>query len=392
MPPQLELDCVSKSYGKQVVLHGVSVRIEPGELVVVLGESGSGKSTLLRLIAGLEACSSGAVLMQGVDQKNVPPHQRSIGIVFQNGNGYEHLSVRENLELAFMASKNRSGDKRSEVNRWIELVQIGSLLSQKLCLLSGGQQQRVALARAYLSGKSLLLMDEPLASLDYIHRSELRELIRNEHRERGQTLVYVTHDSDEAMLLADRIVLLSQGQVIQAGVPRDVYLRPVSLLAGKRLGRQLMSEIELPIAWFENSDRQGLEGRTVRCGVRPHDWTLVSIAFGGEADLLGGYPADFVAGPNSTFESLQKSEGGGLLKIGGRILQASWLGDSWLVRMESDQGGLELAVSAGALSVELSNKLECVGSRDSSSSVGDAFAVATIPIRRLSFFPPNGGA
>ena len=389
MPPQLELDCVSKSYGKQVVLRDVSIRIESSELVVVLGESGSGKSTLLRLIAGLEACSSGAVLVQGVDQKNVPPHQRSIGIVFQNGNGYEHLSVCENLELAFKASKNPSGDKRSEVNRWIELVQIGSLVSQKLCLLSGGQQQRVALARAYLSGKSLLLMDEPLASLDYIHRSELRELIRNEHRERGQTLVYVTHDSDEAMLLADRIVLLSQGQVIQAGTPRDVYLRPVSLLAGKRLGRHLMSEVELPIAWFENSDRQGLEGRTVRCGVRPHDWTLVSIAFEGRADLPGNTPADFIAGPNGTCMSLRKPDG--LLKISGRILQASWLGDSWLIRMECSQGGLELAVSAGALSVDLNNKLESVGSKDSSSSVGDTFALATIPIARLAFFPPNGG-
>lgn len=390
MQPQLELDCVSKSYGKQVVLHGVSMRIEPGELVVVLGESGSGKSTLLRLIAGLEACSSGAVLVRGVDQKNVPPHQRSIGIVFQNGNGYEHLSVRENLELAFMASKNPSGDKRSEVNRWIELMQLGSLVSQKLCLLSGGQQQRVALARAYLSGKSLLLMDEPLASLDYIHRSELRELIRNEHRERGQTLVYVTHDSDEAMLLADRIILLSQGQVIQAGAPRDVYLRPVSLLAGKRLGRHLMSEIDLPIAWFENSDGQGLEGRTVPCGVRPHDWTLVSIASEGGADLLGSTPADFIAGPNGTCMSFQKPEG--LLKISGRILQASWLGDSWLVRMEFNQGELELAVSAGALSVDLNNKFESIGSKDWSSSAGEVLAVVTIPIARLSPFPPDGGA
>jgi ABC-type sugar transport system ATPase subunit len=391
MPPQLELDCVSKSYGKQVVLHGVSIRIEQGELVVVLGESGSGKSTLLRLIAGLEACSSGAVLLQGVDQKNVPPHQRSIGIVFQNGNGYEHISVRENLELAFMASKNPSGDKRSEVNRWIELVQIGSLVSQKLCLLSVGQQQRVALARAYLSGKSLLLMDEPLASLDYIHRSELRELIRNEHRGRGQTLVYVTHDSDEAMLLADRIVLLSQGQVIQAGGPQDIYLRPVSLLAGKRLGRHLMNEIELPIAWFENSGRQGLEGRTVRCGVRPEDWTLVSIAFGREADLLPGAPADFVAGLNGNFVILQQPDGGRLVKACGRISKASWLGDSWLVRRESNRGGLELSVSAGALSVDLSNQLDSVGSKDLSSSVGDVFAVVTIPIARLSPFLQMGG-
>jgi hypothetical protein len=192
------------------------------------------------------------------------------------------------------------------------------------------------------------------------------------------------------MLLADRIVLLSQGQVIQAGVPRDIYLRPVSLLAGKRLGRHLMNEIELPIAWFENSGRQGLEGRTVRCGVRPHDWTLVSIASAGWADLPGSTPADFIAGSNGTCMSFQKPEG--LLKICGRILQASWLGDSWLVRMAFHQSELELAVSAGALGVDLNNNLESVGSRDLSSSIGDVFAVVTIPIARLSPFPPNGGA
>lgn len=392
MPPQLELDCVSKSYGKQVVLEGVSICIEPGELVVVLGESGSGKSTLLRLIVGLEACCSGSVLVQGVDQKNVPPHQRSIGIVFQNGNGYEHLSVRENLELALMASKIPSGDKRSEVNRWIELTQIGSLVSQKLCLLSGGQQQRVALARAFLSGKRLLLMDEPLASLDYIHRSELRELIRKEHRARGQTLVYVTHDSDEAMLLADRIVLLSQGRIIQAGSPRDIYLRPTSLLAGKRLGRTLMNELELPIAWFENAGQQGSEDRTIRCGVRPHDWALVSIAFGGAADLQSDVPPVFIADTGCASMSLQKAAGGDLLKICGRILQARWLGDSWLVRVEGNLGGLELSVSTSAISMELSNRLESLEAKDSWSSGGGAFVTAAIPLRQLLFFSPNGGA
>lgn len=391
MPPQLELDCVSKSYGKHTVLDGVSIRVEPGELLVVLGESGSGKSTLLRLIAGLEACCAGSVFVHGVDQKNVPPHQRSIGIVFQNGNGYEHLSVRENLELAFMASKNPTRDKRSEVNRWIELAQIGSLVSQKLCLLSGGQQQRVALARAYLSGKCLLLMDEPLASLDHIHRSELRELILKENRDRGQTLVYVTHDSDEAMLLADRIALLSQGQIVQAGAPRDIYLRPVSLLAGKRLGRALMNEMELPIAWFENLGQQGSEDRTVRCGVRPHDWTLVSIAFGRGVEMQGGEPPAFIADPDGVSTSLQKAAGEDLLKIRGRILQSRWLGDSWLIRIESNLGGLELSVSANALSLELSNKLETVGAKDAWRTIGDAFATATIPLRQLVLFCPNGG-
>jgi len=393
MPPQLELDCVSKSYGKQVVLHGVSIRVEPGELMVVLGESGSGKSTLLRLIAGLEGCCAGSVLMHGVDQKNVPPHQRSVGIVFQNGNGYEHLSVRENLELAFMASRNPPGDKLSEVNRWIELTQIGSLVSQKLNLLSGGQQQRVALARAYLSGKSLLLMDEPLASLDYIHRSDLRELIRKEHRDRGQTLVYVTHDSDEAMLLADRIILLSQGQIIQAGSPRDIYSRPVSLLAGKRLGRTLMNEVELPIKWFENYGQLGSEDRVIPCGVRPHDWTLVSIAFGGAADLQSGAPPDgFIADPDCTTMSLQKAADGDLISVCGRILQVRWLGDSWLVRIESDQGVLELSVSNHAISLELRNRLEFMEAKDLWSSSGGAFAMATIPLGQLALFPPNGGA
>jgi len=410
----LKLEKLSKSYGKLAVLKSLSLVVQQSEFVVILGESGSGKSTLLRLIAGLEPSSSGSIHLKGVDQKNVPPHKRSIGIVFQNGNGYDHLNVRENLELAVKTNLNLVGSPRAELERWIELTQLGPLLGQKLSQLSGGQQQRVALARAYLSGKSLILMDEPLSSLDHLHRNDLRTVILQKHRENQQTAIYVTHDSDEAMILADRIALLSEGQIVQAGPTRNVYLSPISLQAGKQLGRLRMDSIELPTGWLENRNQGGSQTQNMTCGVRPHDWTLTSIHFSNKSYAVPTKSGFQFEGPRTQFENSQSAElvratnslwpaacsdghgiersgNGELLLVCGRVIQVVWLGDSWLMKIKVLHYEMEISVLTNGLDIELDGILEKICTLSSLRETVEAFVSATIPLKRVSVFPFSEG-
>lgn len=410
----LKLEKLSKSYGKLAVLKSLSLVVQQSEFVVILGESGSGKSTLLRLIAGLEPCSSGSIHLKGVDQRNVPPHKRSIGIVFQNGNGYDHLNVRENLELAVKTNLNLVGSPRTELERWIELTQLGPLLGQKLSQLSGGQQQRVALARAYLSGKSLILMDEPLSSLDHLHRHDLRTVILQKHREHQQTAIYVTHDSDEAMILADRIALLSEGQIVQAGPTRNVYLSPISLQAGKQLGRLRMDSIELPKGWLENRNNGGSQTQTITCGVRPHDWTLRSIDFSNESYAVPAKSGFQFEEPTTQFENtqlvelvratssissaactdghgIQRAENGELLLVRGRIIQVVWLGDSWLIRIKMLRHNIEISVLTKEIAIELDNILAKMRARSLLRDSLEAIVSATIPLKSVLVFPFTGG-
>ncbi len=221
-PLAIELVGLEKHFGSALVLDQLSLGVVQGELLVVLGESGSGKSTLLKLIAGLEKPQNGSMRFSDVDQARILPHKRDVAVVFQNGNGYEHLSVRQNLDLA--AKKSSS----TQIFRWVDSLKLGNTLNQKLNQLSGGQLQRVAIARAMLSGKSIVLLDEPLAHLNQSLREEMRELILMVHKESKRTFVYVTHNSDEAFYLANRIAVLDSGRIQQVGEPRTVYCMPRS--------------------------------------------------------------------------------------------------------------------------------------------------------------------
>ncbi|MFY8200900.1 MAG: ATP-binding cassette domain-containing protein, partial [Pirellula staleyi] len=213
--PIIEIGNLVKRYGNQTVLSELSLSVRAGELLVVLGTSGSGKSTLLRLLAGLELANGGQLKIAGVEQSQVPPHKRDIAVVFQSGNGYSHLSVHENLILAAKAKGRYDRSNKVEMNHWIHELELQPWLQKKIPQLSGGQAQRVAIARAFLSGKSIVLLDEPLSNLDQPSRAEVRSIIARVHAQTNRTLIYVTHDSDEALFLASRIAVLASGRIQQ---------------------------------------------------------------------------------------------------------------------------------------------------------------------------------
>jgi multiple sugar transport system ATP-binding protein len=243
----LRLDGIVKRYDRALVLDNVSLEVEAGGFLALLGPSGCGKSTLLRIIAGLEPQDSGSVAIGGVVVDALRPAERDVAMVFQSYALYPHLSVRDNIALPLRMRRMTAAQRLPWVGRWLpgsrkliksfdaevarmaELLGLGELLRRRPGQLSGGQRQRVALARAMVRNPALFLMDEPLSNLD----AKLRVSARNEiialHRKMGAIFVYVTHDQAEAMTMADRIAVMSQGRLLQVGTPRDIYERPANL-------------------------------------------------------------------------------------------------------------------------------------------------------------------
>ncbi|MCY2984224.1 MAG: ABC transporter ATP-binding protein [Planctomycetota bacterium] len=312
----IEICDFEKTYGKTSVLNRLNLQVQQSELLVILGESGSGKSTLLRLIAGLEKPQSGKMRINGVDQFRVKPHKRDVAIVFQHGNGYGHLTVRQNLDLAAKYSS-----QSDQLDRWVEWLKIGPTLGQKLSQLSGGQAQRVAIARAMLSGKSIVLMDEPLAHLNQLLREEIRELVSSVQRETKRTIVYVTHDSDEAFYLATRVAVLNAGQIQQLSDPQSVFCKPSSKAVAKLLGQPTLDVIDLPTKWFDGAP--GSESEVCECGVRSHDWRIERI-----------HVASF--GQVETRKIGTSLEAGKVL-LNGVIVGCHWLGNRWLIEIDCPQ-------------------------------------------------------
>jgi multiple sugar transport system ATP-binding protein len=268
-PLAIEIADLDKHFGGTMVLNGLHLNIERGELLVVLGDSGCGKSTLLKLIAGLDRAQTGTIRIAGAEQANVLPHKRDVAMVFQDGNGYEHLSVRQNLELAAKHSPE------NQLQRWVDGLRLGTNLKQKLSQLSGGELQRVAIARAMISGKSIVLLDEPLSHLNQCLREEIRDLILKVHVESKKTFVYVTHDSEEAFYLANRIAVLADGKIRQIGDPRTVYLSSNSKQVAQLLGQPTMDFIQVPRSWVKKEELPSEV--VVECGLRSHDWRIQSI-------------------------------------------------------------------------------------------------------------------
>jgi len=231
----LAVEGLSRRYGRVAALDSVSLAIAPGELVAVVGYSGSGKSTLLRLIAGLEQPSSGTVAIDGRPVSGpsvfVPPEERGIGMMFQDYALFPHLSVLGNVR--FGLRRRRGEAARAIARRALEKVGLADREAAYPHMLSGGEQQRVALARALVPEPGVLLMDEPFSNLDRRTRDLVREETATVIRDSGATAVLVTHDHDDAMRLADRIVLMQAGRIVQAGTTEDLYRRPASLTAAR---------------------------------------------------------------------------------------------------------------------------------------------------------------
>jgi putative spermidine/putrescine transport system ATP-binding protein len=232
----IELRKVSKSYGPLVALAEADLSIAKGEFVTVLGPSGSGKTTLLNLIAGMLRPSAGEIFIDGRNATDLPPGKRDLGMVFQNYALMPHMTIFENIAFPLRVRWLSSAEIRRKVEEVLELVRLPNVADRKPRQLSGGQQQRVSLARCIVYNPALILMDEPLGALDKKLREQMQLEIKRLHTELGITILYVTHDQEEALTLSDRIVLMNRGEIEQAGPPDELYFRPRTVFAADFLG------------------------------------------------------------------------------------------------------------------------------------------------------------
>ena len=225
---------VSKSYdGETLVVRSLDAEIERGEFLTLLGPSGSGKTTCLMMLAGFQMPTSGEIQIDGKSVQNIPPHRRGIGMVFQNYALFPHMSVGKNLAFPLQVRKISKDQQSARIKRALELVRLEGFDNRIPRELSGGQQQRVAIARALVFEPELVLMDEPLGALDRALRDEMQYELRRIHRELGVTMVYVTHDQQEAMVLSDRVAVFEEGRIQQVGTPEVLYEEPgVSFVSG----------------------------------------------------------------------------------------------------------------------------------------------------------------
>jgi sulfate transport system ATP-binding protein len=219
---------VTKRFGDFVALDDVSVEVPSGSLTALLGPSGGGKSTLLRIIAGLEEPDSGVVEIAGTDATRLPPQSRNVGFVFQHYAAFKHMSVYRNVAFGLEIRKRPKEEVRRKVNELLELVHLEQFAHRRPAQLSGGQRQRMALARALAVEPQVLLLDEPFGALDAQVRKELRKWLRRLHDEVHVTTVFVTHDQEEAMEVADSIVVIAGGRVEQVGAPSELYEQPAN--------------------------------------------------------------------------------------------------------------------------------------------------------------------
>ncbi|MBV9377457.1 MAG: ABC transporter ATP-binding protein [Alphaproteobacteria bacterium] len=233
---KLSIRGVGKTYGAVTALADANLDLREGELVTLLGPSGSGKTTLLMTVAGLVPPTTGDIWIDGRLATHAPPDKRDIGIVFQNYALFPHLSVFENIAFPLRMRRMAKTQIPSAVARALDIVQLPHVAERLPRELSGGQQQRIALARCMVYEPSIILMDEPLGALDRQLRDQMQLEIKTLHRRLGITVLYVTHDQEEAMAMSDRICLMNQGRIAQIGTPADLYFSPQSLFAAQFLG------------------------------------------------------------------------------------------------------------------------------------------------------------
>jgi ABC-type Fe3+/spermidine/putrescine transport system ATPase subunit len=236
---EVQVENVRKTYGEVEALKGVCLGFKSGRLTAILGPSGCGKTTLLRSIAGFIEVDAGRILFDGEEVTGLPPQRRGTAMVFQNYALWPHMTIFENVAYGLRLQKVPATEIRRRVLKVLALVEIGNLAdveSRKPSALSGGQQQRVALARALVVEPKVLLMDEPLSNLDAKVRQRLRGELRRLQKQVGITAIYVTHDQEEALALADTVVLMDQGTIVQTGTPQEIYLKPTTAFVAEFLG------------------------------------------------------------------------------------------------------------------------------------------------------------
>lgn len=273
-PPMLQIANVARRFAATPAVQDVSLTVKPGQVTCLLGPSGCGKSTTLRMIAGIEQLDSGTIHIDGnpvADRRNsLPPEKRSVGMVFQDLALFPHMTIAANIAFGIPKARRKSADVAQMLDR-VGLAGYGDKYPHQL---SGGEQQRVALARALATGPKVMLLDEPFSSLDQRLRSEMREFALDLLREAGTAVVLVTHDPDEAMMMADRIAIMEQGRVLQEGAPLDLYNRPTNLAVAQFFsdlnlwpGRVAGGFVETPIGRVQATGFA--DGAVVICAIRP---------------------------------------------------------------------------------------------------------------------------
>ncbi|WP_460691038.1 ABC transporter ATP-binding protein [Nesterenkonia suensis] len=301
---EVTLEGVSKSFGPTTVLKNLDLTIGAGELVTVLGPSGCGKTTAMRILAGFERPSTGRVIVGGEDLTAVPPNRRGIGMVFQAYSLFPNMSVQDNVEYGLRVRKVRREKRRALAVEMLEMCGLGEFAARFPHQLSGGQQQRVALARALATQPEVLLLDEPLSALDAIVRTQIREEIRRLQQQLGITTMFVTHDQEEALAIADRVAVLNGGIIEQIDEPQAVYQRPTTEFVARFVGT--VTELGADPSFT----RGALPAQAPRAGldtvfIRPENLTLlpeedgrctvVSQIYTGERTVVRAESADGVS-------------------------------------------------------------------------------------------------
>jgi putative spermidine/putrescine transport system ATP-binding protein len=297
MSDYVSLQNLTLAYGKTIVVEGLNLDIAKGELITLLGPSGCGKTTAMRAIAGLLMPKSGTIHLDSINVTRVPPSKREVGLVFQSYALFPHLNVFENV--AFGLRLRHETDLEHKVMEGLDTVGLTDFADRATSDLSGGQQQRVSLARSLVMKPKVLLLDEPLSNLDARLRLEMRSELQRVQKDTGVTMIFVTHDQSEALALADRIVLMRDGEIEQIGSPEELYNAPISGFAADFMGFETI----LPDG---GNSGKGLAWRpgTVQIGVGPHHGEVRSASFAGErweyvlSSPLGEIKADLpIGGP-----------------------------------------------------------------------------------------------
>jgi iron(III) transport system ATP-binding protein len=315
--PYLRLSGIRKTFGAFTALEGIDLDIHKGEFVCFLGPSGCGKTTLLRIIAGLEVQSAGRIEQAGRDISRLPPAERDYGIVFQSYALFPNLTVADNVAYGLVNRKRPKAEVAGRVKELVSLVGLPGSEGKYPAQLSGGQQQRIALARALATKPGLLLLDEPLSALDAIVRVHLRQEIRSLQRKLGVTTIMVTHDQEEALSVADRIVVMNQGAIEQVGTPMQIYRDPATPFVADFVGRI-------------NALPARLEPGGLRLGARRFDCTLDGAVTAGADVRVYLRPEDVLARPIAPGDSNV---------FDAEIDKIEFLGSYCLVRVKSEDLG-----------------------------------------------------
>ncbi len=284
----IEVKNITKRFGAFTALKGISLEIPTGELVALLGPSGSGKTTLLRIIAGLEIPDDGSILFQGEDATDRSAQDRRVGFVFQHYALFRHMTVFENIAFGLRVKPRDTRPSKTEiqekVHSLLKLVQLDWLADHYPSQLSGGQRQRVALARALAVEPKVLLLDEPFGALDAKVRQELRRWLRRLHDEIHVTSVFVTHDQEEALEVADRVVVMNEGQIVQIGTPEEIYNRPANTFVHNFLGnlnifrgRVINDKAYIGNLSIELAEKAQSDAKTAVIYIRPHQLDISRI-------------------------------------------------------------------------------------------------------------------